>query len=264
MTKRGKILRDTSAGAGLLVAEGQQYPFTLDGIWKSETPPAVGNTVEVEFDAAGQIASIRAMTDAQLAKEKTDAALAAAKDKGVAIASDILAKVGAPNLIALALLLIGWFFLSAVSIKTPLGSMSYTFWQVLGFVNAKNAFEVMLQASQGGFSSGIYGLLGFVAIVAPFVQYFWRDKRAILGGVLPLLFMLFVGLMARSGYNAALGVGTGGDPNDPLAKAIRDQISQAISIGFGVYLSALASLYFAGMSVKKYMAANKSSGPAKA
>jgi hypothetical protein len=259
MTKRGKILRDTSAGTGLLVVENQQYPFSLEGVWNSQTPPAAGMTVDVDFDAAGQISSIRAVTDAQLAKEKTDAAVAVAKEKGAAIASGVVAKVGLPNLIALALLLIGWFFLSAVSIKTPLGSMSYTFWQLLGFVNAKNAFDVMMQAGTEKFSSGIYGLLGFIAIVAPFVQYFWKDKRAILGGVLPLLFMLFVGIMAHSGYNSALGAGTGGDPNDPMVKQIRDQISQAISIGFGVYLSALASLYFAGMGVKNFIAANASS-----
>jgi hypothetical protein len=264
MTKRGKILRDTSAGSGLLVAEGQQYPFLLEGVWKSETLPAVGMSVDVDFDASGQITSIRAVTDAQLSKEKTDAAMAAAKEKSAAIASGIVAKVGAPNLIAIALLLIGWFFLNAIAIKSPLGSMGYTFWQLLGFVNAKNAFQVMVEAGTGTFSAGAYGLLAFIAILAPFVQYFWKDKRAILGGVLPLLFMLLIGLIAHSGYNSALGAGSGVDPNDPMVQEMRSEISAAISIGAGVYLSVLASLYFAGMAVKNFMDANKSGAVVKA
>jgi hypothetical protein len=37
---------------------------------------------------------------------------------------------------------------------------------------------------------------------------------------------------------------------------MREEMSKAISIGFGVYLSVLASLYFAAMSVKNFMAAN--------
>ena len=266
MTKRGKILRDTSAGAGLLVIENQQYPFSLDGVWKSETPPTVGMTVDVDFDAAGRISSIRTVTDAQLTKEKTDAALAVAKEKGAAIASGVVAKVGAPNLIALAVLLIGWFFLSAFSIKTPVGTMSYTFWDLLGLVNAKNAFEVMIQAGTGKFSSGIYGLLGFIAILCPFVRFFWNDKRAILGGVLPLLFMLLIGLLAHSAYSSSITAGMGADPNDPMMKQMTEQIEQtiAISIGFGVYLSGLACLYFAGMSVKDFLAANASHSVAKA
>lgn len=260
MTKRGKVLRDTSAGTGLIVADNQQYSFTLDGVWKSEVPPSVGMTVDLELDAAGQITSIRTVTDSQITKEQAQAALEAAKSKGAEVASGIVARFGVPNLVAIAVLLIGWFFLSAVSIKTPVGSSSYTFWQVLGFLNAKNAVDVMMQAGDGKLSAGIYGFLALIAIVGPFVHYFWKDKRALLGGVLPLLFMLIIGLMARSSFNSALGMGTGAgtgvDPNNPLVQQMQDEIKQAISIGFGVYLSALAAIYFAGMSTKDFLAAN--------
>lgn len=39
MKKRGKVLRDASSGPGLLMVEGQQYPFAWNGVWKSETAP---------------------------------------------------------------------------------------------------------------------------------------------------------------------------------------------------------------------------------
>jgi hypothetical protein len=262
MTKRGKILRDTSLGAGLLVVDGQQYSFPLEGVWKSDVPPAVGMTVDVDLDAAGQVTSVRGVSDSQIAKAQAEAALAAAKSQGTALVSSMTARFGAANLIAAALLLIGWLFLSAVSIKTPIGSISYTFWQLLGFVNAKSAFELMLQAGQSGSGAGIYGLLAVIAIVGPFIHYFWKDKRAMLGGLLPLLFMLLVGLMAHSGFNHAIGA-PGGDPNDPYVQQLRDEMAKAISIGFGVYLSVLASIYFAAMSVKNFMAAN-AGGTAKA
>ena len=90
MTKRGKILRDTSAGNGLIVVDGQQYSFTLEGTWKSEVPPTVGTAVDVEFNDAGQVASLRAVPESQLTKEQAQAALTAAKGKGAEIFSPIV------------------------------------------------------------------------------------------------------------------------------------------------------------------------------
>jgi len=265
MTKRGKILRDTSAGNGLIVVDGQQYPFTLEGTWRSEVPPAVGMTIEAEFNDAGQIVWMRAVQDSQLTKEQAQAALMAAKGKGAEIFSGLVARVGALNLGALLLLLIGWFFLSAVSIQSPVGNMSFTFWQLLGFVNAKNALDVVMQGGTASASTGIYGLLAFVCLVGPFVRYFSKDKLAVLGGVLPLLFMLIVGLIAHSSLNSAMGMsGTGVDPNDPMVKAITQQVSQAISIGFGVYLSLIACLYFAAMGIKDFLAARAGAAVPKA
>ncbi len=262
MTKRGKILRDTSAGNGLIVVDGQQYPFMLEGTWRSDVPPAVGMTVDAEFNDAGQIVSLLVVQDSQLTKEHTQAALMEAKGKGAEIFSGIVARVGALNLIALLVLIIGWLFLSAVSIQSPVGAMSFTFWQLLGFVNASNALDLAMQAGTGSSSAGIYGFLAFVCLLGPFVRYVWKDKRAVLGGVLPLLFMLIVGMIAHSKFNSAMGMGAPGvDPNDPMVKEMTQQVSQAISVGFGVYLSVLACLYFAAMGVKDFLGAKAGAAP---
>jgi len=262
MTKRGKILRDTSVGNGLVVVDGQQYPFMLEGTWRSEVPPAVGMTVDVEINDAGQIVSLLVVQDSQLTKEQAQAALMAAKGKGAEMFSGIVARVGAVNLAAILLLLMAWIFLSAVSIQSPAGAMSFTFWQLLGFINAKNALDVFMQAGTGSYSTGIYGLLAFLCLLGPFVRYFWKDKLAVLGGVLPLLFMLIVGLIAHSSLNSAMGVGAAGvDPNDPMVKEMTQQVTQAISIGFGVYLSLLLCLYFAARAVKDFLAAKAVAAP---
>ena len=59
--KRGKILRDTSAGPGLLIVEGQQYPFSRNQLWKSDLPPQVGMVVEAEFNREGKLTAIRTL-----------------------------------------------------------------------------------------------------------------------------------------------------------------------------------------------------------
>src|SRR4051794_23407791 len=116
MSKRGKVLRDPYAGPGLLMVEGQQYPFVLEGVWKSEIPAKVGLPVDVEFDAGGTVRSITAISESQVAKEQAEAALSAAKEKGAAVASNLVARFGLPALIAEAVLIVAWFFLTAVSV----------------------------------------------------------------------------------------------------------------------------------------------------
>jgi hypothetical protein len=213
-------------------------------------------TVDAEFNDAGQLVSLIVVQDSQLTKEQAQAALLAAKGKGAEIFSGIVARVGAINLVAALLLIIGWLFLNAVSIQSPVGNMSFTFWQLLGFVNASNALDVAMQAGTGSSSAGIYGFLAFLCLLGPFVRYVWKDKLAVLGGVLPLLFMLIVWLIAHSKFNSAMGAGAPGvDPNDPMVKEMTQQVSQAISIGIGVYLSVIACLYFAAMGVKDFLGA---------
>lgn len=60
--KRGKVLRDATAGPGLLMVEGQQYPFSLAEVWKSELPPKVGMVVEAAFSRDGKIVAIRTVS----------------------------------------------------------------------------------------------------------------------------------------------------------------------------------------------------------
>ncbi len=250
MAKRGKVLRDPHAGPGLLMVEGQQYSFSLEGIWKSETPPKPGLVVDVEFDAAGAITGITAVPESQLAKEQAEAALAAARERGGKIFGEVVAKTGMANLVAGLLLVIGWFFLSAVSIQIPfLGKLDYTFWQVLGFLNSSNAMEAM--SPNGHPSAGFYGFLAIVALLGPFIQYFWKDKRAVLGGLAPLIFMLIAGIMIRSSIHSAFGGADAGS----LGQQIQDQAMSAVSLGLGAYLSILVCIYFAGMAAKQFLAA---------
>lgn len=254
MTKRGKVLRDPHAGPGLLMVEGQQYSFSLEGLWRSEVPPKPGLVVAVDFDGQGVITGITAVPESQIAKEQAEAAMLAAKQKGAALAGSLVAKFGIPSLAGAGLLILGWFFLSAASIKTPFGGMDFTFWQVLGFLNSSNPLEGLMRAGGGGSSStGLYGFLAIIAIAGPFLRYFWKDKRASLAGLLPLLFMIAVGLMIRSSINSIGGSDTGNRLGDMVTQ-MREEAMKAISMGLGVYLSLIVSAYFAAIGAREYLA----------
>jgi hypothetical protein len=68
--KRGKILRDPRTGPDLLMIGGQQYSFSMEGVWTSEVPPKPGLAVDVELDRAGQILAIAGVSESQLANEQ--------------------------------------------------------------------------------------------------------------------------------------------------------------------------------------------------
>jgi hypothetical protein len=253
MKKRGKVLRDTSAGPGLLMVEGQQYPFALEGVWKSEAAPRSGLVVDVEFDQGGQIVAIIAVPESQLAREQAEAVMAVAKEKGAALASGLVARFGVSTLVAEGLLIVGWFFLVALSLDSIVGKMQFTFWQTLGFLNSSNILEAM-GTGRDNPTVGIYGFLAIACLAGPFLPYFWKNKRAHLGAALPLAFMLIVALMIRSSVHSALGAAS----NDQgmfaeMQQRAQDEAMKAMSLGMGAYLSVLASLYFAGIGAKKFL-----------
>jgi len=232
--------------------DGQQYPFSLEGVWRSEVPPASGMVVDVNFDPSFVVVAVTCVPESQIAKEQAEVALAAAKEKGAALASGAIAKFGAPNLVASALLIVSWFFLTSASFKSPLGSMDFTLWQVLGYLNAKNAFEIMMSGGRGAPSAGIYGFFAVVAIAGPYIRYFWKDTRAALGGILPLAFLIFVGLAARSGLNSLTGGAVDG-PLGEMQRQAQQQMSDAISLGIGTYLGVLVCLFLAATSAKQFL-----------
>jgi hypothetical protein len=67
--KRGKILRGSKTGPGLLMLEGQQFPFSVSEAWRSEQAPAPGMSVEVEFGSAREILVIRPLSEIEVAKK---------------------------------------------------------------------------------------------------------------------------------------------------------------------------------------------------
>lgn len=263
MSKRGTIMRDPSAGPGLVMVQGQQFHFALEGVWKTETLPRPGLVVDVDFDPAGQVSGITPVPEGKLATEQAKAALQRAREESAALAHGMVARFGVPRLVAAAALVLGWCVLSTVSIDAGfLGQMQVTFWQVLGLVNVSSPMDVI--GRRGGPGAGLYGVVALACMAGPFLTYFWKDARAHLAGLLPLALMLIVAVVLYSKVSSALGAGSefaGGlvagaefeSMYGDMQRQARAEAMKAVSIGAGAYLSVLASLYFAAVGLKGYL-----------
>ena len=275
-TLRGKVLKVPDATPGLLFVNGQQKVFQIDGVWRSmSVAPAPNQTVDVELDEGGAVLSIRPVSDSDLAKEELMRAQRIAQEKSKALAATAVAKVGKPVLIATALLLIGWFFLDYFSLSIPFFGMGIkvhpTFWQSVGYIRAatdamENPLAAIAQASRE-YSTGIYGVLAVLCLAGPLLPLIWKDKRAFLGALLPLLFTLFFAIQcyrvvgaAEEMFHSTLSM-TGYSPAQ-VAAAQAAAAAQAkeyarqvdFEFGFGFYLSGGAILFLAVAGARKYLA----------
>src|SRR5579859_5575151 len=67
---RGNIIKVPDGTPGLLIVNGGQKQFTLEGVWKTATAPVPNQTVDVELDDAGNITGITVVDPAQIARER--------------------------------------------------------------------------------------------------------------------------------------------------------------------------------------------------
>ena len=263
MKTRGKVLRDTSMGPGLLMADGTQYPFTLEGMLQSEHAPRIGMAVEVTFLEGGEIASIAPLPDTQMAREQADLAVAAARAKGAQFANRMVARFGVPTLTAITVLAVAWFALNTIAVQVGPGhNVGFSFWTLLGVINSPMGVLSAFSAAPAG--TGLYGLCAAVALFAPLAPQFWQDRRAHLGGLMPLAFMLLVAFMAYNGISSSMSEAQGaasafgGAAAAELASTMQAEMARramrAVSLGAGFYLSLAASLYFAAKGTIKFLA----------
>ena len=189
MLHRGRILRDTTTGTGLISANGIQYEFKLEGMWKSDISPKQNMVVEFELDNKGSISSLSAVDETELAKEQAEKAMLAVKAKGLSTIIGISSTVGKPILVASGTLLASWFFLNTVNLNVYNQNIGINFWNLLGLANSSGGIEGLTSLANGG-SKGIYGLLAIASLAGPFIYHFWKTNVAHLGNCLPLVTML--------------------------------------------------------------------------
>jgi hypothetical protein len=253
---RGTVLRDTNAGPGLLSVDGRQLVFTLEQHWRGATAPTVNAAVEVVLDAGGAVASVTPAST-QLISPQQLADLNALKD---AYLPKLLAQVeraGKPLLAAVAVVAVAWIWLPAMSVQIMAGmSQHVTMFDLLRLANVGASLDSFGQ--QGG-SSGLYGLLCVLAMLAPLAHVFLRQRWARFGLFAPLAFMVATGLgiylkihnMASAATEGARSFG--GSQAGDLAAAMMNQIMAALSVGYGSYLALAAALYLAWLGVQQVL-----------
>ena len=250
-------MRDTAVGPGLLTVDGNQHSFTLEGMWLSDTAPKVGMTADVTFDG-DRLASVRAVPENQIAKEQAEQAL----HRGSVVANQIKEKFGLPAIVAFSVLIVGWFFLSSVEVGKEAIGLQISFWQLLGVLGKVNALQNLNVSGLVSNSIGLYGLLALASLACPFLSYFWHDRRATLGGLMPLLMMLLAAALVASGLHqtakqasAAMGMLGANAAGQKMMQEFTAEFMSQFQIGIGVYVSLAASCYFAFIAVKKYLLA---------
>ena len=166
---RGTIIKVPDVTPGLLIVNGQQLAFTLEGRWKSPVAPAPNMSVEVDVDDSGAIAAVSVVDAQQIARERLEQFGGVAQQQGKVAAEmarqgvgALAARMGTAPMVAAIALWVAWFFLPLVVIEFFGTSRSVTFWQVLG-LDSQNPFD------QTG-SHGLSSLLGLLAIGGAFRQ----------------------------------------------------------------------------------------------
>ncbi len=249
MTRRGKVLRDSCSGPGLVIVEGRQFPF-VDALWTSQVRPKPGLPVDLELDAQGRVSVITPVSDSQLAKEQADFARGESKKTCLGRFTK-LAGVGMLKLAAAGLLVTSWFLLPAMSLQIPLlGRLQFTFWQLLGCLHASNLSQLFEAPTSSG--AGVYGFLAICVSAGPFLREVCDDKRAALAGLLPLAFVTAVAMLVGN-HIQSLVVSAGDRALAIAIKEVQQQAMSAISLAPGAYVSILVCLYFAVLSCAHFV-----------
>jgi hypothetical protein len=232
---RGKILQyNGNDGSGLIMADGQQYPFAI-AVWKSETAPVVGKTVELVL-VDGRPQTVTLVSDDVLMREKTaeltgklgsfvgELGSGLAKGGAAAGGSSVVGFYGRNLLIAYGVFLLGTLVFNAISIK------------FFGESQGKPLFELASLLSMIGGGSGVKTglILAYLGFAVPF---FWRDRRSWLLLLLPLGVLVYALWSGTHAIGKAGGGGTG----------------DLFSFGLGFYLAIVSGLVLAGGGVKRFL-----------
>jgi hypothetical protein len=242
---RGTIIKTPDTSPGLLVADGQQKTFTLESAWKSQVAPAINMAVDIELDGAGFITRLTAVDPQQAAREKLEQIGGAAQEHGKVVVEKarqgvgaLAVRMGKATLIAATLLWIAWFFTPALTMSENISnvSKSFTFWDLVGL--DPNTNIVTTPASHG-----LFGLLGLLAIVAPFGAPFIRNPKAKYLYAMPLGYLVIAVFVIWSDFNT-------------FFRHIGGSVAEAMkwlsfSFGYGAFVIVLASLFLATRVLKR-------------
>jgi hypothetical protein len=165
-TKRGRVLRDTNIGPGLVTVEGRQYSFTLEDMWVSEVPPRPGMVVAVTFNGDGAPSSLQAIPQDHVAGEQAQRARADARRQGAAVPGEPGFRFGQLAVLAEALLLISFFLLPNLRVGNRVTSQLLNGWDAIGLDPATAA------TNNHGFLS-LLALGLFAPLAVPLFRRVW-------------------------------------------------------------------------------------------
>lgn len=256
---RGRILRDTNAGAGMLSVDGRQLAFSLEQHWRGQSAPQVDMSVEVTLDAEGAPCFVTPVSDAMLAREglsEVGGIVAGLASRYAPAGRQLAVRIGKPVLAATGVLALSWLWLPAVSIRlNAFASTDLSLFKVLALANSANSLDGI--GTLDGASSGFYGFLAFLALVAPLAAAVLRHRLAPLASCAPLAFMLVTGLAGWLKLRGLASQATegarafGGRQGEEMVAAMLAQVMKAVSLGYGSYIALAAALALAWFGLRR-------------
>ncbi len=245
---RGKVLRDTSRGNGLLIAEGRQFQFTLEDQWGGDSAPAVNQTVDMAFDAEGRLTRVMPVDSSQLATERTRKAMLIAKSEGGRWFTQATTKLDRGAAVGALLLLLGTTFFSFFSVRLMgAHAVDLSFYDLLGFINGGNIQMALMGRGSG---VGVYGILWAAAVFGPLLPSLWRARRAKWMFFMPMALWLGALLGGTVSLQRAMNTGRelAGFIGGPSARSLGNDMAMGVwnntTLGVGFYLSLAVAIYF--------------------
>jgi hypothetical protein len=236
---RGTIIKVPDATPGILLVNGKQYSFTLEGVWNSAVAPAPNQVVVVEIGSTGVVSSITVVDQQQIAKEKFAELSGVAQERGKVVAAQLqsgvgalAARMGAVALAAAVVIWVTWFLIPAAGIGGGGEQVaSWTFHTLLG-TNLADPSSM----ENAGHSRGFLRFIGFLAILAPFLAPFIRTPWSRYLNVAPLAIVVLGWIVIHENMSGTFGAMGADNP---------------FSYKWGFYVLVAACLVLASGALKK-------------
>jgi hypothetical protein len=236
---RGTIIKVPDATPGLLLVNGKQYSFTLEGVWNSAVAPAPNQVVTVEISSAGVVSSITVVDQQQIAKEKFAELSGVAQERGKVVAAQLqsgvgalAARMGVVALGAAVVIWVAWFLIPAAGIGGGGEQVaSWTFHTLLG-TNLADPGSM----ENAGHARGFLRLIGFLAILAPFLAPFIRTPWSRYLNAAPLAIVVLGWIVIHENMSGTFGAMGADNP---------------FSYKWGFYVLVVACLVLATGALKK-------------
>lgn len=277
---RGRILRDTQHGNGLVSCGGQQYEFEIQKHWRSDKVPALNMIVDVELSEAKELLSLQVVDEKALAKEQAEKLASELKNSTFTMWNKASNALGVEVIVSSLLIWFSWVFLSTLSIQVSSHHViNVSFWNLLALCNNSHGFGMAAVENISNLrylssaESGLYGWIACMALLSPVVGVFWKDARAYLLYVLPLVLMAYVAISLY--WNIHSGIESATESmnqmesyfssrnshyaENMMAKITKEFLS-AVHLGVGLYIGMLASIVLAFTGLRKFLIAKAHEG----
>lgn len=252
--QRGRILRDTSVGLGMVVSEGEKYEFDLAKNWSGDIPPKIDMVVEVILSNEGHLELIKPVDVALLGKEKAEKLAGEAQvmaKKGLGQAQELLSalnkELGFTTILLIAVISIVWIFTPFIDVSFLSGGAKSV---------SMSAFASLLNADENDFltksslrdSGGVWTALIWIGLFAvPLAQWFkpgfLKIAHAIPFSVVCAFYFTFYFRLRSFASDAADDMARNlGISSDLAGEEIMEKAMDSFSLELGFYLAILLTL----------------------